>query len=173
MILGIAAKDWIQTRNRAPCACSGSSPPRTISAPTTKAAECAAAAEGARSGPRSSTLLAAVGNFAETLSTPGKDSAAARNKILEDLVDRMVNRTHRDRGAVVSLGGDLALLGGTRTDFSTGAQVAFPLQLGLGLGVQTYGPKDAGFDGVLPRPRAVRDDRGRGLTVATPRSSPA
>lgn len=91
------------------------------------------------------TLLAAVGNYAETFTTAAKDTGAAREKILQDLVDRMVNRSHRDSGWVVSAGGNLALFGGARTDFATGAQVAFPVQLGLGLGVQSYTPGGYGF----------------------------
>jgi hypothetical protein len=45
---------------------------------------------------------------------------------------------------VVSLGGNLSLLGGVRTDFS-GYQAAFPVQLGLGVGLQTYHEASAGF----------------------------
>jgi hypothetical protein len=171
MILGIAAKDWIQTSSGAVRVLRIVSAANDLCADPAKAAECAAAAGARDRTEMLVTLLAAVGNYAETLSTPGKDGAAARDKIVEDLVDRMVNRTHRDRGAVVSLGGDLALLGGARTDFSTGAQVAFPLQLGLGLGVQTYGPKDGGFHAMasfLDLGQYVTTGGG-GLAVATPK----
>jgi hypothetical protein len=180
MILGIAAKDWIQTSSgaiRALRVVSAANdlctePVTTGGAPVPPAsAACVAASAERDRTERLVTLLAAVGNYAETLGTPGKDGASARDKIIEDLVDRMVNRTHRRAGAVVSLGGDIALLGGARTDFKTGAQLAFPVQLGLGVGLQTYGVNDAGFHAmvsILDLGQYVTTGAG-GLTVASPK----
>ena len=152
MFLGIAAKDWVQTTSGAV---------RVVRVLGGAVAACRqpsdgpacpdALAEGARA-EQLLTVLTAVGNYAETYAGGAKDPAAAstaREKILEDLVDRLVSRTHRDSGVVVSLGGDLAVLGGVRTDFSTGVQPAFPLQLGLGVGVQSYGKGDYGFHAML------------------------
>jgi hypothetical protein len=97
--------------------------------------------------------MAAVGNYALTFDNQNKNdpaaAAAAREKIITELVDRMVNRTDRRSGAVVSLGGALGLIGGPRfasTD-KLRAQFAFPVQLTLGVGLQTYGNGTGGFHG--------------------------
>jgi hypothetical protein len=100
-------------------------------------------------------VMAGVGNYALTFSPqssqdPGA-AAAAREKIIEELVDRMVNRTDRTGGAVVSLGGALGAFGGPRfaqTD-KLHVDLAFPLQLTLGVGLQTYGKGTGGFHAML------------------------
>ena len=147
-LLGIAGKDWVQTTSGAV---------RVVRVVHRTKAVCAAEPEGAacldaKSAEKLFTLLAAVGNYAETFDSNSKDTAAgaaAREKIIEDLVDRMVNRTDRTSGWVVSLGGNLGLIGGARTDFDSGAQVAFPMQLGIGVGVDSYGEGNGGFHGML------------------------
>jgi hypothetical protein len=147
-LLGVAGKDWVQTTSGAV---------RVIRVIRRTKAECAKAPGGgacveANRAERLFTTLAAVGNYAETFHSNTKDPAAgtaAREKIIEELVDRMVNRTDRRSGWVVSLGGNLGLVGGARTDFSHGAQVAFPLQVGLGLGLESYGEGSGGFHGML------------------------
>lgn len=140
-LAGLANKDWIETT-------SGSV--RALRLVAKSAGSCAdgdaaADCQEDRRTEKLFTLLAAVGNYAETFTTDAKDAGTAREKILEDLVDRMVDRTHRDSGFVVSAGGNLGLIGGARTDFSTGAQVAFPAQLGLGVGLQSYSTGNHGF----------------------------
>lgn len=137
---GIAHKDWIETTSGAV---------RVLRLLATRAA-CDGDAESAackrsRAVETLFTLLAAVGNYAETFADGAKDGAATREKILESLVDRMVNRAHRDRGLVVSAGGNLGLFGGARMDLAGSAQVAFPVQLGLGVGIQSYGTGNHGF----------------------------
>ncbi len=137
---GLAHKDWIETTSGAV---------RVLRLVVTRAA-CDGAAESrackeSRAAETLFTLLAAVGNYAESFSGGAKDGGAAREKILKDLADRMVNRAHRDSGWVVSAGGNLGLFGGARMDFSGGAQVAFPVQLGLGVGLQSYGRGAYGF----------------------------
>ncbi|MDD5308450.1 MAG: hypothetical protein PHU25_14100 [Deltaproteobacteria bacterium] len=106
-------------------------------------------------GARLFRILAAVGNYALTFdksqNPDPKEAAAAREKIITELVDRMVNRTDRESGAVVSLGGTLGIFGGARfakTDKFRG-DFAFPVQLTLGVGVQTYGRGTGGFHGML------------------------
>jgi hypothetical protein len=149
VLLGVANKDWVQstsgaitvirvlTRNHPDCGPSG------------KAEACAALTEEQKRQEKLFYVLAAVGNYAETLTkdTSGTGAnAAAREKIIEDLVDRMTNRTDRESGTVFSVGGNLGLLGGVRTDFHGNYQAAFPVQLGLGVGLQTYHAEhDAGF----------------------------
>jgi hypothetical protein len=100
-------------------------------------------------------VLAAVGNYALTFNpNNSKDpsaAAAARAQIMSELLDRMVNRTDRKSGTVVSLGGALGAFGGPRfaqTD-KLRADLAFPLQLTLGLGLQTYGSGTGGFHAML------------------------
>ncbi len=95
-------------------------------------------------------LLAAVGNYALTFdpakNPDPKEAAATRDRIITELADRMVSRTSRIGGVVVSLGGTLGLLGGQRfakTD-EWRREWAFPVQLALGLGVQTYHRGNAG-----------------------------
>ena len=147
-LLGIASKDWVQTTSGAV---------RVVRTIHRTQAVCAAEPEGvacvdAKNIEKLFTLLAAVGNYAETFDSNAKDTAAgaaAREKIIEDLVDRMVNRTDRTSGMVVSLGGNLGLVGGVRTDFSSGAQVTFPMQLGIGVGLDSYGEGIGGFHGML------------------------
>jgi hypothetical protein len=147
-LLGIAGKDWVQTTSGAV---------RVVRVIHRTQTVCATIPEGpacvdAKNAEKLFTLLAAVGNYAETFDSNMKDTAAgaaAREKIIEDLVDRMVNRTDRTSGWVVSLGGNLGLIGGARTDFSSGAQVAFPMQLGIGVGVDSYGEGNGGFHGML------------------------
>jgi hypothetical protein len=146
--LGLNGKDWVQTTSGAV---------RVIRAIHRTQAVCAAEPEGvacvdAHNTEKLFTLLAAVGNYAETFDSNVKDTAAgaaAREKIIDDLVDRMVNRTDRTSGVVVSLGGNLGLVGGARTDFSSGAQIAFPIQLGIGVGLDSYGEGAGGFHGML------------------------
>lgn len=143
---GLTSKDWIQTTTgairlariieeaQAPCETGGA---------------CGLSREAAAAATELFAVLAAVGNQAEVFesvgvkSTPEK-AADARQAILEELIDRMVNRTDRTSGVVVSLGGNLGVLGGVRTDFS-GYQAAFPVQLGLGVGLQTYHKGAGGF----------------------------
>jgi hypothetical protein len=96
-------------------------------------------------------ILAPLGNYALTFDkgSNGDPAAAAtaREKIIEELVNRMVNRTDRQSGAVLSLGGSLGAIAGSRfasTD-KLHADVAFPLQLELGVGLQTYYAKTGGL----------------------------
>ncbi|HLM73844.1 MAG TPA: hypothetical protein VK459_14160 [Polyangiaceae bacterium] len=143
---GLTGKDWIQTTSgaiqlaraiakaQAPCAPGGA---------------CALSAEAAAAATELFAVLAAVGNQAEVFETVGVKSgpekaADARQAILEELIDRMVNRTDRTSGVVVSLGGNLGFLGGVRTDLGA-YQAAFPVQLGLGVGLQTYHEGAGGF----------------------------
>jgi hypothetical protein len=87
-------------------------------------------------------LMGAVGQFAETYQDASTKSdpavaAAARQKVIEDLVTSMVDRTDREHGAVVSVGGSLGLFGGQRYN-DNGSVWAFPVRLTLGAGLQTY-----------------------------------
>lgn len=95
------------------------------------------------------SLLAALGNHAEALGGDAKGASDAREKILEDLTERMVNRAHRDSGWIVSAGGSLGLFGGARADLATGVQIASPVQLGLGVGLQSYHRGDHGFHAMV------------------------
>lgn len=141
---GLAHKDWIETTSGAVRVLRlvSESPP---CAGTRETVDC----DQGRSAEKLFTLLAALGNYAETFTGDAKGAGEAREKILRDLADRMVNRAHRDSGWVVSAGGNLGLLGGARTDLSTGAQVAFPAQLGLGVGLQSYGRGNHGFHAMV------------------------
>jgi hypothetical protein len=100
-------------------------------------------------------LLTAVGNYALTFdknkNTDPKEASEAREKIITELVDRMINRTDRTTGAVVSLGGSLGLIGGARFGKPDGMKTdfAFPVQLTLGVGLQTYHAKNGGFHMML------------------------
>lgn len=100
-------------------------------------------------------VLAAVGNYALTFDTsknPDPGAAAdARAKIITELVDRMVNRTDRQSGWVVSLGGTLGAIGGARfaKPDKYRADFAFPVQLTLGVGVQSYASSTGGFHALL------------------------
>jgi hypothetical protein len=88
-------------------------------------------------------IVGAVGQFAATYSNK-IDPSAAREKVIEDLVTSFVARSERDHGAVISLGGALALFGGARLNDS-GYQVGMPVRLTLGLGFQTYSAKERGL----------------------------
>jgi hypothetical protein len=150
VILGLASRDWVRATSGAIRALRVVSTSTELCADPAKAPACVAALDARARTERLVTLLAAVGNYAETLTATAKDGgASARDKIIEDLIDRMVNRTHRTRGAVVSLGGNLALFGGVRTDFKRGAEAAFPAQLGLGVGLQTYEAENRGFHAMV------------------------
>jgi hypothetical protein len=99
-------------------------------------------------------IMAAVGNYALTFSQDKTDPAAAsaaRDMIITELVDRMVNRSERTSGAVVSVGGSLGAFGGPRFAWDNGlhTQAAFPLQLTLGLGLQTYAAGTGGLHAML------------------------
>jgi hypothetical protein len=143
---GLTSKDWIQTTSGAIQLA------RAIvkaKAPCAPGSACGSSIEVAAAAEQLFAVLAAVGNQAEVFETVGvksspEKSTDARQAILEELIDRMVNRTDRTSGVVVSLGGNLGLLGGVRTDFS-GYQAAFPVQLGLGVGLQTYHEGAGGF----------------------------
>jgi hypothetical protein len=91
-------------------------------------------------------IVGAIGQFAETYTSTSKttDPGAAREKVIEDLLTSLVDRSERDHGAVVSLGGALGLLGGARFNAS-GSEFALPARLTLGLGLQTYGSGTSGF----------------------------
>jgi len=143
---GLTGKDWIQTTSGAIQLARAIA---SAQAPCPQGAACARSGQVAAAAEQLFAVLAAVGNQAEVFETVGVKSspekgADARQAILEELIDRMVNRTDRTSGVVVSLGGNLSLLGGVRTDFS-GYQAAFPVQLGLGVGLQTYHEASAGF----------------------------
>lgn len=147
---GLFGKDWIQTTSGAiQLARAMGGAPAPCAAGVDRGA-CALSADIAAGAEKLFAILAAVGNQAEAFETvgvkssPERSQSDAREAILEELIDRMVNRTDRTSGVVVSLGGNLGLLGGVRTDFS-GAQAAFPVQLGLGVGLQTYHEGAAGF----------------------------
>lgn len=95
------------------------------------------------------TLLSALGLSAETGCSAGKDAVAAREKALEEVVERLVGRSHRDSGWVVSVGGSLSLLGGARFSSQGALDMAFPVQLTLGLAVESFTAKDRGFHGAV------------------------
>jgi hypothetical protein len=92
-------------------------------------------------------IVGAVGQFAETYTTGGKgdiNPSAARAQVIEDLITSMVDRSSRDHGAVISLGGALGAFGGARFNDS-GNQVALPVRLTLGLGLDTYHGRKGGL----------------------------
>ena len=95
-------------------------------------------------------VLAAASKYAVTIkSTASQEQIQAeRKEILKELVTRVVSRSGRTGGLVVSLGGNLGVLGGARLD-SSAKQWAFPLQLGLGVGVQSYHSSTVGFHAML------------------------
>jgi hypothetical protein len=87
-------------------------------------------------------LMGAVGQFAETYQdangkTDPAVAAAARQKVIEDLVTSMVDRTDREHGAVISVGGSLGLFGGQRYN-DNGSLWAFPVRLTLGAGLPAW-----------------------------------
>lgn len=136
---GLTSRDWIQTTTGAIQLARAITKAQAACEP---GSACARSADGMEAAAELFAVLAAVGNQAEVFEAVGvksspENAADARQAILEELIDRMVNRTDRTSGVVVSLGGNLGLLGGVRTDFS-GYQAAFPVQLGLGVGLQTY-----------------------------------
>lgn len=141
ILSGISDKDWIGTTSGAV---------RALRLVSKGAGACASAPSGAeceesKRAERLFFLLAAVGNYAGTFSNGSKEAGETREKILENLANRLVDRTHRDGGWVVSAGGNLGLFGGARTDFVTAAAVAFPAQLGVGVGAQSYSTGNHGF----------------------------
>lgn len=89
-------------------------------------------------------IIGAVGQFAETYKNQTPDPTGAREKVIEDLVTSLVDRSERDHGAVISLGGAVGLFGGSRFN-SDGHQIALPVHLTLGLGLDTYGAGTGGF----------------------------
>lgn len=93
-------------------------------------------------------IVGAVGEYAETYASSGKTdastAAAAREKVIDDLVSGLVNRTGRTHGAVFSLGGALGAFMGTRYN-DNGSEWAWPLRLTLGVGLDTYHNPKAGF----------------------------
>ena len=92
-------------------------------------------------------FLAAIGQYATTYRS-GQDAAAAsaaRRGIIEELLASLVSRSDRNSGAVISVGGAFAVYGGARTDAEDHWQAAFPMQLGFGFGLQTYGADTHGF----------------------------
>jgi hypothetical protein len=97
------------------------------------------------------TLLAAAGKYAATTKSTGNSEGvqATRERIIKELIVRMVTRSSRTSGLVLSHGGNLGALGGVRTDASGSRQAAFPLQLGLGFGFQSYHTGTVGFHGML------------------------
>ncbi|MCA9688694.1 MAG: hypothetical protein KC636_03745 [Myxococcales bacterium] len=97
------------------------------------------------------SFLVGVAQYAATYQRAG-DPAEARAAVLDELVDRLTNRSER-RGVVGSIGGSLAIVGAARMPaqgaFSS-PTVSFPLHLGLGLGLDTYPrskARDGGFHG--------------------------
>lgn len=145
-VLGLTSHDWVRTVSGAT---------RTLSFVIDQSGECRppggsavidveACDERRASELKLLTLVGAIGNYALTYKAEdGETAQADREKIMGELVDRMVSRTSKERGAKFSLGGSLGLLGGARTDFDA-AQIAFPAQLGLGFGVQSYGRGEGG-----------------------------
>jgi hypothetical protein len=94
-------------------------------------------------------LLAGVGQYAASYSQADPKSAAeARKAAIEAMMARMVRRSDRTSGAVLSLGGSFGLSGAYRGAFGArhGA-FAGPFQLALGAGLDTYHPgkHDFGF----------------------------
>jgi hypothetical protein len=146
MYKGLTGKDWIQTTSGAIMLARAMA---QAPAPCPAGGACRSSAEVAAAATQLFSVLAAVGNQAEVFETVGVKSSSegaadARQAILEELIDRMVNRTDRTSGFVVSLGGNLGFFGGVRTDLSA-YEAAFPVQLGLGVGLQTYHESAAGF----------------------------
>lgn len=93
-------------------------------------------------------IVGAVGEYAETYSSNGKTdastAAAAREKVIDDLVTGLVNRTGRTHGAVLSLGGALGGFAGARYN-ANGSEWAWPLRLTLGVGLDSYHARTVGF----------------------------
>jgi hypothetical protein len=96
--------------------------------------------------------LTAIGTYALTFDKNGNPdpaaAAAAREKIITEMVDRLVSRSDRDPGVVFSLGGTLGVDAGVRfgkLDGSMKVGAAPPVQLTLGFAMQTYSKADGGF----------------------------
>jgi hypothetical protein len=92
--------------------------------------------------PRLYELLAAMGQYSATYGSD-QDAAAqaeARKQVIHELADRMVNRSTRTDGAVLSLGGGFGAGFGLNTTYASkdSQQFAFPVHLTLGVGLQTY-----------------------------------
>jgi hypothetical protein len=141
--LGLLGRDWVR-------AISGAS--RTAALAVNQGKACSATPSDSDCKERTAgelkvlALLAAIGNYAATyVAKDAKQAQADRVAVMHELVDRMVSRSSIESGAKFSIGGSLGLLGGVRTDFDEGKQAAFPVQLGLGVGVQTYGRGNGGF----------------------------
>lgn len=134
-VLGLVDHDWIKVTHGFVSVIA-----RLAATPCPAGATCAALPDH-----KLFRLLAAVGQYADTYkSKDGDGGAEARAKVIEDLLETMVSRTDRDRGAVVSLGGSLALMGGVRFH-GDAYQAAWPVRLPLGLALQTYGAGKRGF----------------------------
>jgi hypothetical protein len=137
---GLAHADWIETTSGAVRALR-----RVVASAACRGKVPVPACEDARAAQELFTLLAAVGNYAQSFRSSPGEGGAAREKILEDLADRMVSRGRRDSGWLVSAGGNVGVLGGARFGAGGAVEVAFPVQLGLGIGLQSYGSGDHGF----------------------------
>lgn len=98
-----------------------------------------AAAERSRCARELFTLLVAV---AQMPREDGDDAVAARKEAVKGLITRLTRRTGRRSGAVASLGGSFALIGGARMarepDGPLQATYASPIHLGLGFGLDSY-----------------------------------
>ena len=96
-------------------------------------------------------VLAAAGKYAATLKSTASpdDIQSQRAEIIKELVERTVSRTGRQHGVIVSLGGNLGLLGAARVTPEGDSQWALPVQLGLGVGLQTYHSPTVGFHAML------------------------
>jgi hypothetical protein len=119
-------------------------------------------------------ILAGAGAYAATYNMPGSnnDVQKARAAVLDSIIRGLVNRSHRNRGAVFSLGGAFGLGGVYRRSFdgrTTGG--SWPFLLPLGVGMQTYGEGMGGFHmqlGVIDVGQYVAWESGQ-LNVGTPR----
>ena len=148
LLVGLAEGDWVETASGAVRLALLVIEQQLPACATPNSEACLAATKGPRT---LFSLISAVGNFASTFADgadPAK-AAEARQQIIEELIDRMTNRTERHTGVVVSLGGALGALGGIRTDFYDGIQVAGPAVLGIGIGLQTYHESVGGFHMML------------------------
>ena len=85
-------------------------------------------------------LLVAIGQYAQTYDRSSvTNSAEARRKILEELIDSMINRAEREGGFVLSLGGSFGVGGGYRVGADGEGGMGYgPFMLPLGLGLQSY-----------------------------------
>jgi hypothetical protein len=103
-------------------------------------------------------LIGAVGQYtASYASKDAKDSeagATARRKAIESLIDATTDRSDRDSGVVVSVGGAFGVgwgwKRGIRHDTDDVAAYPTPLHLSLGVGIDSYhGTSSLGFHGML------------------------